>query len=129
MLTTARHTTSDEWNFFLAGQARITIFSAPQSSGTFDFQAGDVGYISVPEAHYIENTGNETLVYLEMLLAPRFTDISVNQWLALTPKQVVKETLNLTEQVLNDLPKTKPIIVPGVGGYNNTRTNFTGSAV
>ena len=39
------HTTSDEWNFIIAGQGRLTVFVAPDSSRTFDFQAGDVGYV------------------------------------------------------------------------------------
>ena len=67
------HSNSDEWNFFIAGDARITVFSAPESSRTFDFTEGDVGYIPFPEAHYIENTGDVDLVYLEVLLAPKFT--------------------------------------------------------
>lgn len=123
------HPTSDEWNYFLQGSGRITIFSQPESSATFDFQAGDVGYIPVPQAHYLENTGNETIIFLEMLQAPRFTDISVGQWLALTPSQVVKDTLNLSDEVISKLPKTKPILLPGVGGFNTTRTNFTDEAL
>lgn len=58
------HTTSDEWNYILSGQGRLTVYVAPQSSRTFDFQAGDVGYVPVPDAHYLENTGTEDLVYL-----------------------------------------------------------------
>jgi oxalate decarboxylase family bicupin protein len=58
------HTTSDEWSYFIAGQGRLTVFVAPQSSRTFDFQAGDVGYVPVPDAHYLENTGDTDLVYL-----------------------------------------------------------------
>ena len=42
------HLTSDEWDFFLQGSARLTAFSAPASSRTFDFQAGDVGYGMLP---------------------------------------------------------------------------------
>ncbi|KAI4185057.1 MAG: hypothetical protein L6R41_004354 [Letrouitia leprolyta] len=67
------HTDSDEWNFFIAGNARITVFSAPVSSRTFDFAAGDVGYVPFPDTHYIENTGDVDVVYLEVLQAPKFT--------------------------------------------------------
>jgi oxalate decarboxylase/phosphoglucose isomerase-like protein (cupin superfamily) len=67
----------------------------------------------VPNAHYIENTGNETLIFLEVLQAPLYTDISVNQWLGLTPKKIVKDHLNLDDAFLDTLPKTKPIIVQG----------------
>jgi len=45
------------------------------------------------------------LVYLEMLQAPRFTDISVNQWLGLTPAQVVEDHLHLPSDVIANLPK------------------------
>jgi len=58
------HTTSDEWSFFLAGQGRLTVYMAPDSATTYNFQAGDVGYVPVPNAHYIENTGTEDLVYI-----------------------------------------------------------------
>ena len=117
------HLTSDEWNFFIAGTARITIFSAPESSRTFDFIEGDVGYVPATQSHYIENTGNTNVVFLEVLLAPKFTDISVNQWLALTPTQVVTETLNIDKKVIENLPKFKSYIIPG--STNHTETNFT----
>jgi oxalate decarboxylase family bicupin protein len=39
------HPHSDEWNFFIKGKARMTIYQAPASSQTFDYGAGDVGYI------------------------------------------------------------------------------------
>ena len=82
------HLNSDEWNFFIKGNARITIYQAPSSSRTFDYGPGDVGYIPMTFSHYIENTGDEDVVLLECLKAPKFSDISVSQWLGLTPRQV-----------------------------------------
>lgn len=67
------HPTSDEWNFFIAGRARITVFSAPAASRTFDFTEGDVGYVPFPDSHYIENTGDVDVVYLEVLQSPHFS--------------------------------------------------------
>ena len=60
------HLQSDEWNFFISGTARITVFSPPSSSRTFDYGPGDVGYIPMTFPHYIENTGNTTLKFLEI---------------------------------------------------------------
>ncbi|KAF1950909.1 Bicupin, oxalate decarboxylase/oxidase [Byssothecium circinans] len=119
------HTTSDEWNYFLKGSARMTIYQAPTSSRTFDFTAGDVGYIPVPNAHYIENTGNTSVVFLEVLRADHYSDVSVNQWLGLTPRQIVKDHLHLDDALLDTLPKVKPLIVPG--NPDMTTTNFTGN--
>ena len=121
------HLTSDEWDFFLQGSARITIFSAPSSSGTFDYKAGDVGYIPVTQSHYIENVGDDDVIFLEVLQAPKFTDISVNQWLGLTPPQIVEDHLHLPASLIASLPKVKPYIVPG--STNSTQTNFTGDTL
>ncbi|RDW61035.1 putative oxalate decarboxylase oxdD [Coleophoma cylindrospora] len=107
------HLTSDEWNYVLQGSARITIYLAPDSSQTFDYTAGDVGYIPAANSHYIENTGTEDVIFLEVLQAPKFTDISVAQWLALTPKQVVQDTLHLPDETLAGLPKEKTYLKPG----------------
>ncbi|KAK8900862.1 hypothetical protein QC760_010626 [Botrytis cinerea] len=107
------HLTSDEWNFFLSGSARITIYAAPSSSRTFDYTAGDVGYIPASNSHYIENTGAEDVVFLEVLQQPVFNDISVAQWLALTPKQIVMDTLGLSEDVVEAIPHEKTLIKTG----------------
>ncbi|KAI0177432.1 RmlC-like cupin domain-containing protein [Pestalotiopsis sp. NC0098] len=120
------HTTSDEWNYFLQGSGRITVFAAPSAARTFDFTAGDVGYIEAANSHYIENTGTEDVIFLEVLQAEKFSDVSLSQWLALTPRQVVKDTLNLSDELLDSLPKDKTLIKPGnknmtalAGGENN----------
>lgn len=107
------HTTSPEWNFFLQGSARITVFQAPEAARTFDFTAGSVGYIPTAASHYIENTGTEDVIFLEVLQADKFTDISAAQWLALTPKQVVQDHLHLADSVWENLPKEKEYIKQG----------------
>lgn len=67
------HPSSDEWTFFIKGQGRATLFTAPEAANTFDFMAGDVGYFPQSNSHYIENTGQEDLVFLEVLQASEFT--------------------------------------------------------
>ena len=44
-------------------------------------------------------------------MTDRYQDISLRQWLALTPPSLVKAHLNLTDDVINSLNKTKPIVV------------------
>jgi oxalate decarboxylase len=41
----------------------------------------------------------------------RFADVSLNQWLGLTPPELVKAHLNLDEATSTALSKSKPIIV------------------
>jgi oxalate decarboxylase len=61
--------------------------------------------------HYVQNTGDETLVFLEMFRSDRFADVSLNQWMALTPPALVRAHLNLDESTIAALSKNKPIIV------------------
>ena len=39
------HPSADEWQFYIAGKARMTVFGAQTNSRNFDFQAGDVGTV------------------------------------------------------------------------------------
>jgi oxalate decarboxylase family bicupin protein len=67
------HTTSDEWNFFISGSARIGIYAAANAAQTFDFNAGDCGYIPKAMTHYVENTGDDDVVFIEVLQADHFS--------------------------------------------------------
>ena len=78
---------------------------------TFDYQAGDVGYVPFAMGHYVENTGDTPLRFLEMFRSDHFADVSLNQWLALTPPELVQAHLGLSDEAMARLQKTKPIIV------------------
>lgn len=103
---------SDEWNFFLRGQARITVYNSQGNAKTLDYNPGSVGYIPSDATHYIENTGNEPVVVLEVLQADHFSDVSVSQWLALTPHQIVQDTLSLSAETVDAFPVEKQYVVP-----------------
>jgi oxalate decarboxylase len=101
---------TDEWQYYIAGSARMTVFASGGKARTFNYQAGDVGYIPHAMAHYVENLGDEPLLYLEMFRSPRFMDVSLNQWMALSPPKMVQEHLNLSKQTMAALRRDKPII-------------------
>ena len=63
----------------------MTVFAASSNARTFDFQAGDVGYVPFAMGHYIENTGSTTLRFLEMFKFPLYEDVSLRQWMAVVP--------------------------------------------
>lgn len=107
------HTTSDEWNFFIAGSARIGIYAAQGNARTFDYHAGDTGYIPKAMTHYVENVGKDDVIFIEVLQADHFSDISVGQWLGLTPPQITMDTLNLTNTTVSSFKKEEQFIVPG----------------
>lgn len=72
-----------------------------------------MGYIPQAASHYVENTGDEDVIFLEVLQAPKFGDVSAAQWLALTPKQVVQDHLKVSDAFWNNLPKEKEYIKTG----------------
>jgi oxalate decarboxylase len=101
----------DEWQYYIAGRGRMTVFASGGKARTFNYQAGDVGVIPKGMAHYVQNLGDEPLRYLEMFRSPRFMDVSLNQWMGLTPPELVQAHLNLDRQTMAALRKDKPIIV------------------
>jgi oxalate decarboxylase len=105
------HPNNDEWQYYLSGRGRMTVFASGGKARTFDYQAGDVGYAPFAMGHYVENTGSETLCFLEMFKSSYFADISLNQWMALTPPELVRAHLNLDHSTIAALSKEKPVIV------------------
>src|SRR5205823_14937084 len=85
------HPNTDEWQSYISGRARMTVFADSGKARTFDYQAGDVGYVPFAMGHYVENTGDETLRFLEMFPSAYFADVSLNQWVALTPPELVQQ--------------------------------------
>jgi oxalate decarboxylase/phosphoglucose isomerase-like protein (cupin superfamily) len=67
--------------------------------------------IAFAMAHYVQNLGHEPLRFLEMFRSARFADVSLSQWMALTPPELVQAHLNLDLQTISALRRDKPIIV------------------
>jgi oxalate decarboxylase len=106
------HPNVDEWQYYIDGQGRMGVFGAQGTARTFDYQAGDVGYVPFAMGHYIENTGNTPLRFLEMFRSSYFADLSLDQWMALTPPQLLQAHFPLDRTVMENLHKTKYPIVP-----------------
>ncbi|KAI0806353.1 RmlC-like cupin domain-containing protein [Irpex lacteus] len=87
------HPDSDEWSYFLEGNARVTLFASSANARTFNYQAS--------------NTGNTTLRFLEVFKSDKFEDISLGQWLALSPPELVKDHLQLDDATIARLNTTK----------------------
>jgi oxalate decarboxylase len=117
------HPNNDEWQYYLTGKGRMTVFTGNGAARTFDYSAGDVGYVPFATGHYIQNTGTETLWFLEMFKSNRFEDVSLNQWMGLTPKYLVKSNLNVGSELIDPLRKEKYPVVkyPGFSYYPKNR--------
>ncbi len=105
------HPNNDEWQYYLEGQGRMGVFASSGQARTFDFRAGDVGYVPFAMGHYIENTGDKPLRFLELFKSDYYADISLNQWLASTPPALVRQHLHLSDTFMNALQQEKHPVV------------------
>jgi len=101
------HPNAPEWQYYMAGQGRMTVLTPVGSARTMDFKANDVGYVPAVAGHYVENTGDTDLVVLEVFKAPEFVDVSLNNWLRRLPPEMVASHLNLDATAIRSIPEQK----------------------
>jgi oxalate decarboxylase len=106
------HPNADEWQYYVTGKARMTVFNAGAEARTMDFEEGDVGYINQSAPHYVENTGDTDMVFLEVFRTPFYEDISLAEWIAHTPARLVNEHIATGEDFLSKLPRKEMVITP-----------------
>jgi oxalate decarboxylase len=70
-----------------------------------DFQAGDVGYVLQSQPHYIENTGDTDLVFLEMFASDHYEDISLAELMSHTPHRLIDQHLHVGRAMIDAIPK------------------------
>jgi oxalate decarboxylase len=90
----------------------MTVYASGNAACTFDYRARDVAYLPRCMPHYIENTGRTTLRYLEVWKSGRFSDVSLRQWLAFTPDELVQAHLKIDKSVLANSATQKIPVVP-----------------
>ncbi|HVE22098.1 MAG TPA: cupin domain-containing protein [Acidocella sp.] len=106
------HPTADEWQYFIKGTGRMTLFNVGPKAITADFNPGDVGYVPKNFGHYVENTGTDDLVFMEIFKTNKYEEISLTDWLAHTPSAMVQQTLNLSPETIAKFSRTVQDVVP-----------------
>jgi oxalate decarboxylase len=107
------HPNADEWQYYISGKGRMTVVATGNKARTMDFEEGDVGYVQKTLLHYIENTGDTDLVFLEMFAkADRFQDLSFSEWLAHTPPEAVMAHLHIDKATYDAIPKNGGVVMP-----------------
>ena len=106
------HPNADEWQYYVKGQGRMCLFAAANRARTMDVQAGDVGYVPVTQGHYIENTGTEDLVFLEIFKSSYYADLSFNKWIKHTPRTLVQSHLRIKPATYDATRSQEEVIVP-----------------
>ena len=106
------HPNADEWQYYIAGKGRMTVVATGNKARTIDFQEGDVGYVQKTLLHYIENTGDSDLVFIEMFKSDRYEEFSFSEWLAHTPAELVMAHLKIDKATYDAIPKNGISVTP-----------------
>jgi oxalate decarboxylase len=101
------HPNADEWQYYISGKGRMTVFGSNGRAHTDDFNTTDVGYVPRGYGHYIENTGSEDLVVLIGLNSGKYEDISLSDWLATNKPALLASHFNGTVADWEKKPKQK----------------------
>src|SRR6202167_3408587 len=101
------HPNASEWQYYIAGKGRMTVFFPVNNARTMDFNANDIGFVPSNAPHYIENTGDTDLVFLETFASEEFMDVSLNQWLRRVPSEMLKAHLNIDKATAMRIPAEK----------------------
>ena len=106
------HQNQDEWQYYISGKGRMTVFFNGTLARTQDFDPGDVGYIPKTLPHYIENIGDTDLVFLEMFKTDTFMELSLNGWLKTLPPELTTQTIDMDPEKVGDVAKHDVPVVP-----------------
>jgi oxalate decarboxylase len=105
------HPNADEWQYYLKGKGRMTVFDTGPNALTMDFNAGDIGYVRRNLGHYVENVGDTDLQFIGVFRAPRYQEVSLSNWLTHTPPSLVAQHLNVDEPMIAKWPDGSPGVV------------------
>jgi oxalate decarboxylase len=104
------HPNASEWQYWVRGEGRMTVFGSGGRARTDDFAAGDVGYVPQGYGHYIENTGDSDL---EMVLAFNngiYQSVSITAWMASTPDLLLATNFKVPESTFAAFPKGEEVM-------------------
>ena len=105
------HPNADEWQYYISGQARMTVFNTGPKAQTADFRPGDLGVVKKSLGHYVQNTGPTDLVFMEIFKDSLYQEVSLSQWLAGTPPDLLASHLNMDAGLLEKF-RTPRVVVP-----------------
>ncbi len=105
------HPKNSEWQYYIAGKGRMTVYFPVSNARTMDYNANDVGYVPSNAPHYIENTGDTDLVFLETFASDVFLDVSLNQWLRRVPSEMLQAHLGIDEAMARTIPAEKLVVI------------------
>src|SRR5580692_2932573 len=106
------HPNADEWQYYIKGKARMGVFNTGPHVLTMDFNPGDIGYVPRNYGHYVQNIGDTDMQFFSVFRTSQFSEISLSDWLAHSPPEMVAEHLNVDPGAVPQWPGANARIMP-----------------
>ncbi len=107
------HPNADEWQYYISGHAKMTVFGSGGRSRMEEFGPGDVGYVPQGYGHYIENASDkEDCITLIVLNSGNYQEISLSQWMASNTSELLGTNFKLPKKIFDSFPQNNPLIAP-----------------
>jgi oxalate decarboxylase len=106
------HPNADEWQYYIGGRARMSVFGSNGRVRTEEFNAGDVGYVPQGYGHYIENVGSADLELLIVLNNGIYESISLANWIGANPHLLLGTNFEVPDSTFKDF-LTRDRFMPG----------------
>ena len=106
------HPNADEWQYYIGGRARMSVFGSNGRVRMEEFNAGDVGYVPQGYGHYIENAGSDDLELLIVLNNGTYESISLANWIGANPHLLLATNFEVPESTFKDF-LTRDRFMPG----------------
>lgn len=107
------HPNADEWQYYLSGQAEVSIFASNGRSRTAQLSKGEVAFVNQGYGHYIKQRGDVETIILIVLSAGVYEEISISGWVASNPTELLATNFGMDEETIKELPVGPQFIVPG----------------
>jgi oxalate decarboxylase len=105
------HPNASEWQYYISGSARQTVFDASGHAHSMNYNPDDVGFVPQVAGHYVQNIGNDDLVLLALFKTDHYEEISLDQWLRRLPVQIRQQHIGLTPAEIAQIPSGKKGII------------------
>ena len=99
------HPHADEWQYYVKGGARVTIFGSHGRVRTEEFKAGQVAFIKQGYGHFIEQTGDEPTQLLILFNSGEYQEISLSAWLGANPASLLSDNFGISAEQIDRLPR------------------------
>ena len=99
------HPNADEWQYYINGHSRVTVFGAHGRVRTEEFGPGQICFIQQGFGHFVEQVGSEPTKFFALFNSPAFEEISISKWLAGNPASLIADNFGIAREEVNRLPR------------------------